>query len=354
MKKSAIRLLCLALVLLLLLPAFAACKQYAPNEVLYVYNWGEYMDEEVNALFEQETGIKVIYKVYDNNESMYSVVKNAPGTYDIVFPSDYMVGRMIAEDMLEPINFENVPNYQYIMDDFKDPAFNTYDPECKYSVPYTWGTIGLLYNKNVVKTAPTDWNVLWDEQYTNRILMYNNSRDTLGIALLRNGYSLNTTNEAQLRKANADLMKQKDLLQAYVSDEIFSKMEGESAVLCPAYSGDALSMMAENPNLAYTVPKEGTNRFVDCICIMKDAPNKEAAEKYIDFLCRQDIAERNRDFTAYSTPQQQVFDALPPEIKNNEVAYPKPEVLKKTEIYCNLPQETLELYNSLWNDLKNK
>ncbi len=345
------RFLALLLVLALILIPLSGCKQYAPNEVLYVYNWGEYMDEEINELFEQETGIKVVYKIYDNNESMYAVVKNAPGTYDVVFPSDYMVGRMIAEDMLEPINFENVPNFKYIMEDFKNL---NYDPENKYSVPYTWGMVGLLYNTKVVKEAPTSWDALWDEQYRGRILMYNNSRDTLGVSLLRNGHSLNTTDKAELQAANQALMAQKDLLQAYVSDDIFGKMESGSAVLCPAYGGDALSMMGENPDLNCVFPEEGTNRFIDCICIMKDSPNKEAAEKYINFLCRQDIAERNRDFTAYSTPHQQVYDALPEEIKNDKIAYPDAAVIQKSEVYSNLPQETLELYNSLWNDLKNK
>ncbi|MBR2013261.1 MAG: spermidine/putrescine ABC transporter substrate-binding protein [Clostridia bacterium] len=345
------RLIALGLATILLLLPLSGCKQYAPNEVLYVYNWGEYMDESVNELFEQETGIKVIYKIYDNNESMYAVVKNAPGTYDIVFPSDYMVGRMIAEEMLEPINFENVPNFQYIMDDFKNLD---YDAGNRYSVPYTWGMVGLLYNTKIVREAPKSWDALWDEQYKGRILMYNNSRDTLGISLLRNGCSLNTTSEAELRVANDALIKQKDLLQAYVSDDIFGKMESGSAALCPAYGGDAISMMGENPDLACVFPEEGTNRFIDCVCIVKDAPNKEAAEKYINFLCRQDIAELNRDFTAYSTPQQQVYDALPEEIKNDPIAYPKAEVIQKSEVYDHLPQETLELYNTLWNDLKNK
>ena len=344
------RLFAALTLLSLLLCSMTGCKQYAPNEVLYVYNWGEYMDEEINELFEQETGIKVVYKIYDNNESMYAVVKNAPGTYDVVFPSDYMVGRMIAEDMLEPINFANIPNFNYIMESFKNLE---YDPTNQYSVPYTWGTVGLLYNTNTVKEAPTSWDVLWEEQYADQILMYNNSRDTLGVALLKNGHSLNTTNEAELKAANADLIKQKKLLQAYVSDDIFSKMESGSAALCPVYSGDALSMIGENPDLAYTVPEEGTNRFVDCACIVKDAPNKEAAEKYLNFLCRQDIAERNRDFTAYSTPHQLVFDALPDEIKNDPIAYPDDAIIQKTEVYTNLPQPILELYNDLWNDLKN-
>lgn len=344
------RIFAVLTLLSLLLCSMTGCQQYESNEVVYVYNWGEYMDEEINQLFEQETGIKVVYKIYDNNESMYAVIKNSPGTYDVVFPSDYMVGRMIAEDMLEPIDFSNVPNFNYIMENFKNLE---YDPTNQYSVPYTWGTVGLLYNTKTVTETPTSWKILWEEKYADQILMYNNSRDTLGVALLKNGCSLNTTSEAELKAANADLIKQKKLLQAYVSDDIFSKMESGSAALTPVYSGDALSMMEENPDLAYTVPQEGTNRFVDCACIVKDAPNKEAAEKYLNFLCRQDIAERNRDFTAYSTPHQLVYDALPEDIRENPVAYPSDEIIAKTEVYTNLPQPTLVLYNDLWNDLKN-
>ena len=320
------------------------------NEILKIYNWGEYMDETVNDLFEQETGIKVVYKIYDNNESMYAVLKNSPKTYDVVFPSDYMVGRMIKEGLLAEINFENIPNAKHIMEDFQNL---NYDPYGRYSIPYTWGVLGILYNTKVVKEAPDSWADLWDPQYSGKILMYNNSRDTLGVALLKEGYSLNTTDEGELRAAADELIAQKPLLQAYVSDEIFSKMESGSAVMTPAYAGDALSMIGENPDLAFVIPKEGTNRFIDAMCIMKDARNKEAAEKYLNFLCRQDIAEMNRAFTAYSTPQQQVYDALPEEIKNEQAAYPDTATLRRTEIYINLPEKTLLLYNTLWNKLKN-
>ncbi|MBQ7095034.1 MAG: spermidine/putrescine ABC transporter substrate-binding protein [Clostridia bacterium] len=344
------KLLAAIAIMTLLLLSFSGCKQYAPNEVLYVYNWGEYMDETVNDLFEQETGIKVVYKIYDNNESMYAVLKNSPKTYDVVFPSDYMVGRMIKEGLLAEINFENIPNAKHIMEDFQNL---NYDPYGRYSIPYTWGVLGILYNTKVVKEAPDSWADLWDPQYSGKILMYNNSRDTLGVALLKEGYSLNTTDEGELRAAADELIAQKPLLQAYVSDEIFSKMESGSAVMTPAYAGDALSMIGENPDLAFVIPKEGTNRFIDAMCIMKDARNKEAAEKYLNFLCRQDIAEMNRAFTAYSTPQQQVYDALPEEIKNEQAAYPDTATLRRTEIYINLPEKTLLLYNTLWNKLKN-
>ncbi len=343
------RYFAVALILVLLLLC-CGCNKSESGQVLYVYNWGEYMDESINEQFEEETGIKVVYKVYDNNESMYAVLKNSPGVYDVVFPSDYMVGRLIAEGMLEEINFDNVPNFEHIMDSFKNLE---YDPENRYSVPYTWGTVGLLYNTQYVTETPTSWDALWDSAYRGKSLMYNNSRDTLGIALLRLGYSMNTTNKAQLRAACNELIKQKPELLAYVSDDIFSFMESGFAAICPVYSGDAITMIEENPDLAYVVPEEGTNRFVDCACIVKDAPNKENAEKYLNFLCRQDIAELNRDFTCYSTPQQQVKDALPEEIKNNKIAYPDEDIIAKTEVYTNLPQDILVYYNDLWNKLKN-
>lgn len=348
--KKAKNILALLMALSLTLLSLSGCAQYEPNEVLYVYNWGEYMDESVNEIFEQETGIKVVYKIYDNNESMYAVLKNSPETYDVVFPSDYMVGRMIKEGLLAEINYENVPNAQYIMKDFQHL---NYDPEDRYSIPYTWGTLGILYNTKYVKEEPASWEALWDAQYAGKILMYNNSRDTLGVALLKEGYSLNTTDEQELKAAAEELIEQKPILQAYVSDEIFSKMESGAAVMTPAYAGDALSMIGENPDLAFTIPKEGTNRFIDCMCIMKDARNKEAAEKYLNFLCREDIAELNRAFTAYSTPQQQVYDSLPEEEQQDPISYPEAAVLRRTEIYTNLPEETLLLYNSLWNKLKN-
>jgi hypothetical protein len=345
MKKRIISFMVLAVMALTL----CSCSSYAPNEVVYVYNWGEYIDESVNDMFTAETGIEVVYRTYDNNESMYATLKNKGANYDVVIPSDYMISRMIEEDMLEPINFDNIPNFQYIMDSFKNLE---YDPQNLYSVPYTWGIVGLLYNKDYVTQKPTSWRVLWDEQYKGKTLMYNNVRDTLAIGLLINGYSLNTTNEEELRKAADDIIAQKSNLQAYVSDEIFNLMENNSAYLAVAYAGDIVSMMEENPSLDFAIPDEGTNRFVDAMCIVKGSQNKEAAEKYINFMCRQDIAELNRVATNYSSPQQQVVDALDESIKSNEILYPSDEVLERCEVFTGLPDETMELYNELWKEIK--
>lgn len=328
----------------------SSCSSYAPNEVLYVYNWGEYIDSSVNDMFEEEYGIKVIYDEYDNNESMYASLKNGAAKYDVIFPSDYMVSRLISEDMLEPLNFDNIPNYQHIMDRFKGLE---YDPEQMYSVPYMWGTICLLYNPEYVKETPDSWNILWDKQYDGKTLMYNNSRDAIGLALIKNGNSVNTVNKDELKKAADDIISLKKNLQAFVSDEIFNRMESESAYMTPAYAGDALTMIEENPDLMFTIPKEGTNMYVDAMCIVKNSKNKEAAEKYINFLCREDIAMLNCLETWYSTPHQLVYDNLDDEIKNDGISYPDEEVLNNTQVYSNLPKDILEYYTELWIGIKN-
>ena len=340
----------LVAVVMLAVLALSSCSSYEPNEVVYVYNWGEYIDSSVNEKFEKETGIKVIYDEYDNNESMYATLKNGAAKYDVIFPSDYMVARLIEEDMLEPLNFDNIPNYQYIMDRFKGLE---YDPGNEYSVPYMWGIIGLLYNKDYVTETPDSWFALWDERYSGKTLMYNNSRDALGITLIKNGGDVNTTDTSELDAAAEDVKTLKKNLQAFVSDEIFNLMESGSAYIAPAYGGDALTMMEENSSLDYVIPEEGTNLFVDAICVVKGSKNKEAAEKYIDFLCREDIAALNRDEICYSTPQQQVYDNLENDVKNELIAYPTDEILDKSQVYTNLPKDTLDYYTSLWTDIKN-
>ena len=328
-----------------------SCNSYKPNEVVYVYNWGEYIDPTVNEQFEKEYGIKVIYDEYDNNESMYASLKNGAAKYDVVFPSDYMVSRLIREDMLEPLDFDNIPNYQYIMEKFKGM---NYDPEQKYSVPYMWGVIALLYNTKYVDKAPESWDILWDEQYNGKVLMYNNSRDAIGISLIKNGNSVNTSNKYDIKNAADDILKLKDNLQAFVSDEIFARMESGSAYITPAYGGDALAMMEENPDLDYVIPKEGSNLYVDSMCIVKGSKNKQAAEKYINFLCRYDIASLNREEIWYSTPHQQVYDSLDADVKNELIAYPPEELNSKLQVYSDLTPEILEYYTDQWINIKNK
>ncbi len=345
------RKFCLVIALVLLLTlSLSSCHSYKPNEVVYVYNWGEYIDPTVNEQFEKEYGIKVIYDEYDNNESMYASLKNGAAKYDVVFPSDYMVSRLIREDMLEPLNFDNIPNYKYIMEKFKGMNF---DPEQKYSVPYMWGVIALLYNTKYVKETPTSWDILWDEQYSGKVLMYNNSRDAIGISLINEGLSVNSLNKDEIKTAADKVLKLKQNLQAFVSDEIFARMESGSAYITPAYGGDALAMIDENPDLNYVIPNEGSNLYVDSMCIVKGSKNKDAAEKYINFMCRADIAALNRDEIWYSTPHQQVYDQLDSETKNELIAYPPEELYSKLQVYSDLTPEILEYYTDQWINIKN-
>ncbi len=324
------------------------------NIKLNVYNWGEYISDgsddslAINAEFEALTGIKVQYSTFASNEELYAKLKSGGSQYDVIIPSDYMISRMIKEDMLEPLDFSMIPNFAMIMDEFKDPI---YDPGNRYSVPYMWGTVGIIYNTSMVTKPVTSWDILWDEDYSGRILMFSNSRDAFGLSLTRLGYSQNTENEAELRAAGDELKRQKPLIQSYVMDEIFDKMQGGEAAIAPYYAGDAITMIDTNPDLAWAVPTEGTNRFVDALCIPKGAPNKQAAELYINFMTETEVAAANCEYIGYSTPHQGAFEVLDAEITGNEIAYPPQEILDKTESFINLSDETNALIDSLWTDL---
>ncbi len=324
-----------------------------------VANWGEYMsvnDNEsldVNKAFEELTGIKVNYKTVATNEELYAKLNGGGADYDIIIPSDYMISRMISENMLQKLNFNNIPNNKLIDSKFRNPSFANYDASGEYSVPYMWGMVCIIYNKKMVTEPVDSWNALWNEKYKNNILMFNNPRDAFGIALKKLGYSQNTTDKKQLKEAADELKKQKTLVQAYVMDEIFDKMEGGSAAIAPYYVGDAVTMTADNPDLAYVIPKEGTNRFVDAMCIPTVAKNKEAAEMYINFLCETDIALANAEYVGYSTPQTEAYKLLDEETRNNQMQYPSDEYLNsKTESFINLPSETNKLQQDLWNEIK--
>ncbi|MBQ8002641.1 MAG: extracellular solute-binding protein [Clostridia bacterium] len=324
-----------------------------------VANWGEYMslgeDEmiHVNEQFQALTGIKVNYVTYANNEGLYAKLKSGGADYDIVIPSDYMISKLINEDMLEKLDFKNIPNYEtQIMDTFKNPL---YDPQNEYSVPYTWGMVCLVYNKDLVTEAPTSWSALWDEQYDDQILMFNNPRDAFGIAEIMLGYSLNTENEDEIDDA-FDLLRDQynsGIVQAYVMDEVFDKMEGGSAAIAPYYVGDAISMIDSNPDLDYVIPQEGTNQFVDAICIPKGARNKEAAEMYINFLCETEIALANCEYIGYSTPHEEVFELLPDDVKSDERRYPSDDfILNKTETFLSLSDEASRQMQDCWNAIR--
>ena len=319
-----------------------------------VYNWGEYISNgdddslDVNAEFEALTGIRVNYTQFDTNESLYAKLKSGGTTYDVIFPSDYMVSRMIAEDMLEPLDFENIPNFQYISDRFKNPS---YDPENLYSVPYMWGLLGVIYNSAYIDPAEKDvetWDILWDEELSGHILMFNNSRDAIGIALKKLGYSYNTEDPAQVKEATNLLVEQKPLVQSYVMDEIFDKLEGENALIGAYYYGDFLTMQENNPDLAFALPREGTNLYVDAMCIPKGAENKENAEKFINFMCSTQAGLKNCEEIWYSSPLLSVREELDPETANDPYAYPTDDVYAKTESFACLSPEIRELYNSEW------
>lgn len=324
--------------------------------VINVANWGEcmslYDDEliDVNEAFEQLTGIEVNYTTAASNETLYSKIKSGGASYDIIIPSDYMISRMIKEDMLQKLDYSNIPNMANIMDNFLHPE---YDPENEYSVPYLWGTVCIIYNTTMIDDEITSWSALFDEKYTNEILMFNNPRDAFGIALTYLGYSQNTENESELREALELLKSQKSIVQGYVMDEIFDKIGGGSAAIAPYYAGDIATMIAENPDLDYCYPVEGTNRFVDAMCIPATSENKEAAEMYINFLCEAEIALANTLYTGYSSPNQAAYELLDEDIRNDPLYYPSDDYLNnKTEIFVCLSNETNALMQNLWNQLK--
>lgn len=321
----------------------------ADRGVVNVYNWGVYIDESVLDEFTAQTGIKVNYDTYESNESMYGVLKNDGASYDVVIPSDYMISRMIEEDMLEPLDFDNIPNFSDIDPNLKNPD---YDPENQYSVPYMWGLLGVIYNTAMVDGAPDSWSILFDENYSGQILMFNNSRDTLGVALKYLGYSYNTTDPAQITAATDLLIQQKPLVQSYVMDEIFEKMQGNSAAIGAYYYGDYLTMADVNPDLAFCLPKEGTNLYVDAMCIPKGAENKANAEAFINFMCSTSVGLANVEETWYSSPLLSVREELDPEVSEDPYAYPDDAVLEQCESFRNLPEDILALYDSEWTRLK--
>lgn len=324
-----------------------------------VYNWGEYISDgseegilDVNKEFTELTGINVNYTNYATNEELYAKLKGGGASYDVIIPSDYMISRMINEDMIQKLDYNNIPNFEYIMDSFIDPE---YDPENDYTVPYTWGTIGLIYDVTAIDIPEEeiDWDILWNEKYADRILMFDNPRDAFAIAQLKLGYSLNTEDSSELKACAEELKAQKKYVQAYVMDEIFDKMGAGEAIIAPYYAGDALTLMDDNENLGFVIPKSGTNWFVDAMCIPKSSKQKEAAEMYINFMCEPDIAYATTSYIGYSTPNSEAYEMLDEEIKNDGISYPNDEYLEKhSEIYRNLSTEANQEMQNLWTDIK--
>lgn len=331
--------------------------------VVNVCSWGEYIDEDLITQFEEQTGIRVNYQTAESNEALYSLLKSGGADYDVVVPSDYMIGRLIAEDMLEPLDYSQIPNFSLIDDRFKNLS---YDPGNEYTVPYTWGTLGIIYNRAVVEEEITSWSALYDGKYAGNVLLINNSRDAIGEALLYLGYSVNTTDEGEIRQAYqlvADANR-RGVFQGRVMDEVFQKMEGGNAAIATYYAGDYLSMadnQADGVDLAFVIPEEGSNWFVDAMCMLKDAPHQEEAHKWINFIASTDANLANMYYIGYASPNREALEGYPdyyleqegeeldPEVY--EIMAAPPETLERCEAYMNLPGETLTLYKNLWTQL---
>ncbi|HIR69643.1 MAG TPA: spermidine/putrescine ABC transporter substrate-binding protein [Candidatus Pelethousia gallinarum] len=339
----------IALVLaILLVGTLFGCAAKEDSNTLYVLNWGDYIDEALLTQFEEETGIQVNYTTMATNEEMMVKLEEADCIYDVCFPSDYIIERLIQKDLLHELNKDNIPNFQYIDERFLDLDF---DPENKYSVPYMWGTVGILYNTTMVQEPVTSWDILWDETYADQILMYDSIRDTIGVALMKLGYSINTRNEADIQAAEEALIAQKPIVQAYLGDPIKDRLISGGAAMGIVYSGDAMWCMYENPDLAYAVPETGSNLWFDNIIIPKTSDNTEAAEAFINFLCDPEVAAQNAEYIGYSTPNAAALEILGEEYINDPTYNPPQELLDKCEIFHDLG-DFITVYNDAWNRIK--
>ncbi len=350
------RIVMMALALTLVSVVICGCgsKTGSAGEVV-VYNWGEYIDPETIDMFEEETGIKVIYDEFETNEIMYPKVEAGATVYDVICPSDYMIRKMIDNDLLSALNWDNLPNAQkYIGKQYYEQA-KGFDENNEYAVPYCWGTVGILYNKTMVDEPVDSWDILWNDKYADSILMQDSVRDAFMVALKRAGYSMNTLDENELKQARDELIAQKPIVQAYVVDQVRDKMIGNEAALGVIYSGEAIYTQRENPDLEYVIPKEGTNVWIDCWVIPKNCKNLENAEKFIDFMCRPEIALLNFEYITYSTPNEGARELVEDEdIKNSEIAFPNLDKYNDLETYVYLGEEGDRLYNDLWEEVKSK
>ena len=330
------------------------------DRVVNVCSWGEYIDEDLITQFEEETGIRVNYQTAESNEALYSLIKMGGADFDVIVPSDYMIGRLIEEDMLAELDYSAIPNYDLIDDQYKSLSF---DPENKYTVPYTWGTVGIIYNTTMVDEPITSWGAMFDEKYAGQVLMINNSRDALMAALCYLGYDINTTDQSQLEEAFQLIYdaKNKGVYQAFVMDEIFGKMEGGNAAIAMYYAGDYLTMLENNEDLAFVVPEEGSNWFVDAMCVLKSSQHTAEAMEWINFIASTESNLANMDYIWYASPNAEALAEYPAyyeaeyeEPLDEEIYHimaAPPEVLDRCELYINLPQETLKFYNDLWTRL---
>lgn len=356
MKKKPGTRLAAALLLGMTALALTACgSSGGENGQVIVYNWGEYIDPDVLVSFEEETGIHVVYDEFETNEIMYPKVEAGASAYDVVCPSDYMIKKMIDNDLLDKIDFDKIPNAKENIGQQYFDQSREFDPTNEYSIPYCWGTVGILYNKTMVDDTVDSWDILWNEKYADNILMQDSVRDAFMVALKRNGASMNSLDETELNAAKEDLIAQKPLVQAYVIDQVRDKMIGGEAAIGVIYSGEAIYTQRENPDLEYVIPKEGTNVWIDSWVIPKNAPNKENAEKFIDYMCRPDIALKNFEYITYSTPNDGARALIEDEdIKNSPIAFPNLSDYHNLETYSYLGEEGDELYNELWKEVKSE
>lgn len=355
------RIIAFALTVMMTVGLLAGCGDGGKEQrVVNVCSWGEYIDESLIGEFEAQTGIHVNYQTAESNETLYSLLQTGGADFDVIVPSDYMIGRLIDEGMLAELDYSAIPNYDLIDPQYKSLSF---DPENKYTVPYSWGTVGIIYNTKMVDEPITSWGAMFDEKYAGQVLMINNSRDALMAALCYLGYDINTTDEAQLDEAFQLVKNAKDkgVYQAFVMDEIFGKMEGGNAAIAMYYAGDYLTMLENNEDLAFVVPEEGSNWFVDAMCVLKSSQHKDEAMEWINFIAGTDASLANMDYIWYASPNWEALEQYPayyaevneeeldPEIY--EIMAPPAETLDRCEIYENLPKDTLRLYDRLWTRL---
>ena len=328
--------------------------------VVNVCSWGEYIDTDLITQFEEETGIRVNYQTAESNETLYSLLKSGGADYDVIVPSDYMIAQLIEEGMLEKLDYSQIPNYSLIDQRFKNLSC---DPGSEYTVPYAWGTLGIIYNTALVEEEITSWSSLYDDKYVGNVLLINNSRDALGEALMYLGCSVNTTDEGEIRAAY-DLLadaNRRGVFQGKVMDEVFQKMEGGNAAIATYYAGDYISMLDNNEDLAFVIPEEGSNWFVDAMCVLKDAPHQEAAHQWINFIASTQANLANMDYIGYASPNREALEQYPAYYEElygeeldqelYEIMAAPPEVLDRCEAYLNLSPATRSLYNELWTKL---
>ena len=345
------RFVLIAVFITLLLFAGCGKKEFANGE-LYVYNWGEYIDLEVIDLFEELYDIDVIYDEFEENEDMYPIIENGSVVYDVVCPSDYMISKMIANDMLAELNYDNIPNIKHL-----DPIYlkqaEEFDEGNRYAIPYCWGTVGIIYNKTMVDEEITSWSALFDEKYAGDILMIESVRDGFSVAMNMLGYSINTVDKEQIEEAKELLKTQYPVVQAYVVDQVRDKMIGGEATMGVIYSGEALYTITENEDLAYVVPEEGSNVWLDCWVIPANCQSKENAEKWINFMCDPEIALKNFEYIMYSTPNKTAKEMIEDEeLRTSEVAFPSEEILSRCSTYKYLGEEMDSYYIRKWNEIK--